>query len=154
MWGGSASCWGKAHKICTCAAVPAERHPVRLTRGTRGLRRAGAEITHTFLSLCLTHIRTIVPQSRRQQHAVPHGKSTRISSVVSSASVQQPLKDDQEEQEVGRTKLEAALGNNEAIKARTAAREGSEVGTCGGARHRYSIFPDEGSRAEKQKNKK
>lgn len=43
MWGGSASCsWGEAHthKICTCAAVPVERHP---------------EISHTSLSLSPSH---------------------------------------------------------------------------------------------------
>lgn len=51
MWGGSASCsWGEAHtqKICTCAAVPGERHP---------------EITHASLSLPDTHSHNRSPES-------------------------------------------------------------------------------------------
>lgn len=130
MWGAGTSCSrgdADSQKTCTCAAVPAERHPVRPTRGTRRLSGTGAEITRPSLSLPLapsltqTHTRTLSHNRSLEAEAAARGATRQVIPYILGCfecfSVQWPLKDDQEEQEVGGTKQEAALGNKEAIKA-------------------------------------
>lgn len=108
MWGGSASCsCGEVHK-----SAPVPQSLWSATLFIRHRAPGGcAELEHRSL----THIHTIVPQSQRQRHTEPRGKSSRISSAVFFG--QRATKDDQEAQEVSGRKHEAALTNKEANKA-------------------------------------